>query len=270
MKKGMTRKEFVKRSAVAALSLPVFGLYNCAPKNKEEAEEKERTESTITPSSPPYASHPGLQLYTVREQFDKDPSGTLKKIAEIGYKELELQNASILSRAKEMRDLGMNVISTHFLSGHISGKWDSLKKFGAPVPAGNIDTIIDACAKNDVHFMGISILFPEERETLDDYKRFADKANIAAAKSKAAGVQMYYHNHSFEFEPIQNTTPMDELLAAFDKDLVKIELDLFWTTISGNDPAAWIGKLGDRVKMLHLKDLKANAPKDYTTFQVPK
>ena len=163
----------------------------------------------------------------MREKFEKDPEGTLQKIAAIGYKELELYNAAALSHAKEIKDLGMNVISTHFLSGYISGKWDSLKKFGAPQPTDNIDHIIEACAKNDVHFMGISILFPEERQTLDDYKRFAEKANVVAAKSKAAGVQMYYHNHSFEFEPSGNTTPMDELQKAFDKDLVKMELDLF-------------------------------------------
>ena len=268
----MTRKEFVRLSAAAALSLPVAGLYSCSPKKKEEQEEEgeEKKEVSASPASPPFASHPGLQLYTVREKFEKDSSGTLQKIAAIGYKEMELHDPSALSRTKEIKDLGMNVISTHFLSGYISGKWDSLKKFGQPQPPGTIDNIIESCAKNEVHYMGISILFPEERQTLDDYKRFAEKTNVVAAKSKAAGVQMYYHNHSFEFEPIENTTPIEELLKAFDKDLVKMELDLFWTTISGNDPAQWIEKMGDRIKMLHLKDLKAGTPKDYTTFQVPK
>ncbi len=245
MNKPMTRKEFVKLSA-AALSLPLAGLYSCAPKKEEKKENKEAEKAAgSSPSSPPFASHPGLQLYTLREHFEKDQVGTLKKIAAIGYKELELYNPGSLNRVGEIKDLGMNVISTHFFSGYISGKWDSLKKFGAPVPTDNIDNIIEACSKNNVHYMGISILFPEERQTLDDYKRFAEKANVVAAKSKAAGVQMYYHNHSFEFEPNGNTTPLEELMKAFDKDLVKMELDLFWTTVSGNDPAEWIEKLGD-------------------------
>jgi sugar phosphate isomerase/epimerase len=263
MKKAMTRKEFVKLSAAAALSLPVAGLVGCAPKNKEEEKEAESS------SSPTFASHPGLQLYTVREQFQKDPGGTLKKIASIGFKEMELPGPAALSHRQEIKDLGMSIVGTHILPGYITGKWDSIKKYGQPVPTDTMDSIIDLVAKSEVPNMGIGILFPEDRETMDDYKRFAEKANKVGEKSKAAGVQLYYHSHSFEFEPIQGTTPLEELVKGFDTELVKLELDLFWITISGNDPAEWIHNLAGRVKMLHLKDLKAGTPKDYTTFQVP-
>lgn len=264
MKSQLTRKQFVKLSATAAMALPLAGLYSCAPKKEEKA-----AENTSPSVANPYAGHPGLQVYTVREQFEKDPGGTLKKIAEVGYKELELYSQTLLDHTREINDLGMKVISTHFLPGYVTGMWDAVKQFGIPKPTDTVDDIIEACARNEVKYMGISILFPDEHKTFDDFKRFAEKANAVGEKAKAAGVQLYYHNHSFEFEPLNGTTPLEAMEAAFDKELVKLELDVFWTTVSGNDPAEWIRKLAGQIKMLHLKDLKAGTPKDYTTFQVP-
>jgi len=267
MKTKLTRKEFVKLSATAAVALPVMSFYNCTQK-KETA----TTTAAETPSpaiAHPYAAHPGLQLYTVREQFQKDPSATLQKVAAVGFKELELYDPSQLDKIKEINDLGIKVISTHFLPGYVTGNWDAVKQFGIAKPSNTVDDIIAACAKNEVKYMGISILFPDEHKTFDDFKRVAEKANAVGERAKAAGVQLYYHNHSFEFEPMQGTTPFEAMISIFDKDLVKLELDVFWTTISGNDPATWIQKLAGQVKMLHLKDLKAGTPTDYTTFQVP-
>jgi sugar phosphate isomerase/epimerase len=267
MKKSITRKEFVKLASSAALAIPLTSFLACTPKKEKQAEES----ATSQPEEkwPLYSSHPGLQLYTLRDAFAKDPSGTLKKIAEIGFKEIELFSPDQLGLTKEISDLGMKVVSTHFLSGYVTGMWDAVKQFGIPKPANTVEDIIDSCAKNDVHYMGISILFPDERKTLDDYKRISEMCNKVGEKAKAAGVQLYYHNHSFEFEPMDDTTPLDEMLKILDANLVKMELDLFWTTISGNDATEWIKKLGDRVKMLHLKDLKAGTPKDYTTFKAP-
>lgn len=267
MKKSLTRKEFVKLASTAALAVPFSSLISCAPKKEQLSEES--TAALTEEKWPTYSSHTGLQLYTLREAFAKDPSGVLKRIAEIGFKEIELFSPDQLSRAQEIKDLGMKVVSTHFLSGYVTGRWDAVKQFGIPKPSNTVENIIDDCAKNDVHYMGISILFPDERKTLDDYKRISDLSNKVGERAKAAGVQLYYHNHSFEFEPMNGTTPLDEMLKVLDPNLVKMELDCFWTTISGNDASEWIKKLGDRVKMLHLKDLKAGTAKDYTTFQAP-
>lgn len=267
MKKQLTRKEFVKLSATAAVALPVMSFYNCTPKKETASETASETAAPAVPN--PYAAHPGLQLYTVREQFQKDPSATLQKVAAVGFKELELYDPSQLDKIKEITDLGMKVISTHFMPGYVTGNWDAVKQFGISKPTNTVDDIIDACAKSGVKYLGISILFPDEHKTFDDFKRVAEKANAVGERAKAAGVQLYYHNHSFEFEPVNGTTPYETMISIFDKDLVKLELDVFWTTVSGNDPAEWIKKLSGQVKMLHLKDLKAGTPKDYTTFKVP-
>jgi sugar phosphate isomerase/epimerase len=253
MKTNLTRKEFMKLSATAALALPTLDFSSYASAFDDTA-------------ANPYAAHPGLQLYTLRQAFSQDPSGTLKRVAEIGYKELEFFDPSTLSMAGQVKDLGMNIVSTHFLPGYITGEWDTT--FIKTPPKEKLEDILELCAKNGVKNLGVGILFPSDHKTFDGFKSFAEKANKAGEKAKAAGVQLYYHNHSFEFEPIQNTTPLEAMLSVFDKELVKLELDVFWTTVSGNNAAEWITKLKGRIKFLHLKDLKKDTPKDYTTFQV--
>ncbi|MBL7876979.1 MAG: sugar phosphate isomerase/epimerase, partial [Cyclobacteriaceae bacterium] len=130
------------------------------------------------------------------------------------------------------------------------------------------ENIVDDCAKNEVFNLGIAIMMPEERQTMDDYKRFADLVNQHAELSKKTGVQLYYHNHSFEFQPTAGALPFDEMLQIFDPNLVKIELDVFWTVIARNNPLEWITKLNDRLLFIHLKDLRANTPLDYSVIDV--
>ncbi len=252
--KNLTRKDFIKLTASAAMAVPIAIVYG------------RDSMFGSTSVAQLYSSHPGLQLYTLRESFAKDPEGTLKKVAEIGYKDLEFYDPSKLFMAGQVKDLGMNIVSTHFLPGYITGNWD--KTFIKNPPTEKLEDIIELCAKNGVKNLGVGILFPADHTSFDDYKRFAEKANKAGEKTKAAGVQLYYHNHSFEFEPTQSTTPLEAMLSVLDKDLVKLELDVFWTTVSGNNPTEWIKKLKGRIKFLHLKDLKKDTPKDYTTFQV--
>ncbi len=244
----------MKLTATAALAIPAANLYGY------------NSMLTDTSAVQPYSSHPGLQLYTLRESFSKDPEGTLKRVASIGFKDLEFYDPSKLSMASQVKDMGMNIVSTHFLPGYITGNWDAT--FIKNPPKEKLEDIIELCTKNGVKNLGVGILFPADHQSFDDYKRFAEKANKAGEKCKASGVQLYYHNHSFEFEPIQNTTPLEAMLSILDKELVKLELDVFWTTVSGNNATEWIKKLKGRIKFLHLKDLKKDTPKDYTTFQV--
>ena len=77
------------------------------------------------------------------------------------------------------------------------------------------------------------------------------------------------HNHSFEFEPMQGSTPFQTLLNETDPELVTFELDVFWVTHTGNDPVELIKKHKGRFKLLHLKDLRKNAPASYKTMETP-
>ncbi len=264
--KQISRNEFIRLSAMTSLALPVVG-FSCS--NKTEKQPGQVVDDT-TADEVIYSDRLGMQVFGVREMLEKDPRGVFKAIAEIGIKNIELFDpATLKTYVPIIKDLGMTPLSTHFLPGYISGKWDTVKKIGMTPPENyNFQNIVDDCVTHGVKNLGIAIMMPEERQSMDDYKKFAELANTHGEISKKAGVQLYYHNHSFEFKPIDGLIPFDEMVKIFDRDLVKIELDVFWVTIANNDPVTWINKIGNQLLFIHMKDLKANTPTDYTVFEV--
>lgn len=262
MKRSLSRKEFIQLSALASMALPVMGLTGCSS--------KESNSSDTTALN--YSGNLGLQVFGIRELLTQDPQGVFKTVANIGIKNIEVFDPSSLKTyVPIIKDNGMTALCTHFLSGYITGQWETLKKMGMTPPENyRFENIVEDCATHGVNYLGIAILMPEERQSLDDFKRFADLANQHAEISKKSGVQLYYHNHSYEFKPTEGTTPMEVLLKGFDPSLIKIELDVFWAAIAGANPVEWIKKLGDQLLFLHLKDLKAGTPTDYTVFEVDK
>jgi sugar phosphate isomerase/epimerase len=98
---------------------------------------------------------------------------------------------------------------------------------------------------------------PEElRKTDDDWKRVAETFNRAGEESKKAGIQFAYHNHWFEFLPVNGKLPYDILLESCDKNLVKMELDLCWITVAGADPLKYFDRYPGRFPLVHVKDVK--------------
>ncbi len=268
MKKSISRKEFIKLTTMSTLALPVLGYTACSGKKEAPIENQTPVEAATT--SITYSDQLGMQVFGVREMLEKDPQGIFKAIADIGIKNIELFDpATLKTYVPIIKDLGMTPLSTHFLPGYISGKWDTVKKIGMTPPTNyNFQNIVEDCVANGIKNLGIAIMMPEERQSMDDYKRFAELANKHGEISKQGGVQLYYHNHSFEFKPTEGLIPFDEMLKIFDRELVKIELDAFWATIANNDPVQWINKLGNQLLFIHLKDLKAGTPADYTVFEV--
>ncbi len=267
---GISRKEFLRLTGAAAVALPLAGLSCCKSKSEKTASVAGEKASPETQEK--YGSHLGIQLYTVRDAFAADPEGTLKELAGIGYKELEFASPDILSKYVPLvNDLGMKVTSTHFLPGFVTGNWEAAGAFGVKKPENySMENIIEDCVENEVPNLVIAILWPDERKTLDDFKSVAEKANKAGQKCRDAGLQLYYHNHSFEFKPTDGTTPFEAMMSVFDPELVKNELDVFWATVGSQDPVKLMTQYPDRIKMLHLKDLKAGIPGNYTTFDTPK
>jgi len=247
--------------------LPVLGQMSCSQSAKQS---ESRVIENVKPPEIIYSDRLGMQVFGVRALLEKDAYGVFKTIADIGIKNIELFDPSTLKTyVPIIKDLGMTPLSTHFLPGYISGKWDTVKKIGmAPPEHYTFQNILADCADHGVNNLGIAIMMPEERQSMDDYKRFADLVNQHGEMSRKAGVQLYYHNHSFEFKPDEGLIPFDEMLNIFDPTLVKIELDVFWATIAKNDPLHWINRIGNQLLFIHLKDLKAGTPTDYTVFDV--
>ena len=109
------------------------------------------------------------------------------------------------------------------------------------------------------------------RETVDQLKTLAQRANRAGEACRKANIQLCYHHHSFEFAKISGgQTGWDVFVQEFDPKLVKFEIDVFWAAIGGNDPVETIKSLKGRVAQLHLKDLLKGTPTIYDESKVPK
>jgi len=193
-----------------------------------------------------------MQLYMVRRELEKDFEGTLKRVAELGYKEVEF--AGYFDHPpKEVRA----VLDRYGLSspaGHVS-----LAALG-----GDLGQIIEAAHVIGHKYVLVAWLAPEERKSLDDYKRHADLFNRAGEKLKKAGVQFAYHNHDFEFTPLGGQLPYDLLLERMNPELVKLELDLYWIAKGGADPLKYFAKQPGRFHLLHVKDMD-RTPQRYFT-----
>jgi len=186
----------------------------------------------------------GLQLYTLRDQLQHDMLGTIKQVATIGYKEVEiydLYGKTPAEFAKILKDNGLAAPSGHYMTRHLKSNWEK--------------TIEDAKIIG-LKYMVNAILEPEERKTFDDFKRLAELFNKAGEQTKKLGIQYCYHNHNFEFKKYGDTTAYDYLLKTLDPKLVNFEMDCFWVTHAGQDPVALMQKHPGRFPLLHIKDMK--------------
>ena len=192
----------------------------------------------------PFAKPIGLQLYTLRDDLQGDMLGTLKQVAAIGIKEVELYDLygkTAAEFAKILRDDGLSAPSGHYMTRHLHGNWEKE---------------IEDAKTIGMKYMVNAILDPEERKSFDDWKRLAELFNKAGEQTQKAGIQYCYHNHNFEFQKFGNTTAYDYLLHALDPKLVKFEMDCFWVTHAGQDPVAYFKKYPGRFPLLHIKDMK--------------
>ena len=187
----------------------------------------------------------GLQLYTVRKEINEDLIGTLKKVAEIGYKSIELagyRNGQFYGMTpKEFKnitdDLGLKILSTH------NG-----------IRPEHIDKIAEDVASIGIEYCVLPMLGNSQRKTLDDYKKQAELFNTYGEVCKKSGIQFAYHNHAFEFELMEGKIPYEILVEGTDPDLVKFEMDLFWIIKGGYKPQTYFNKYPGRFALWHVKD----------------
>lgn len=192
----------------------------------------------------------GLQLFSVRNSLQQDPVGTLEKIAAIGYKNLEISGLRTTDKGienvvgnmnadkirKHLDKLGMKMIGCHAL---IDAKtnWDKLIEFNLEIGSSAII---------------LPIAFYLTKQDIID---FACTLNKYGQICKRYGLNFYYHNHFQEFQLFEGQTVMDLLLKHTEIDLVKFELDTYWTVRGGANPIEWLFKLDSRCDRTHQKDL---------------
>jgi len=199
----------------------------------------------------------GLQLYTIRDAIAADLEGSLSKVAELGYVNVELASYKDgLFYGKSPQDfkqlldgLGLRAVSSHTIVEAEGVSIDQAQQMA------------DSHAELGVEFC-VHPWVQEEDRTVERYKQFCAEWNAVGEVMKAVGIRFAYHNHNFEFANLDETVPyFDILLKELEPELVAMELDCFWATKAGQDPVAMFENYPGRFPLLHLKDMSLdNAP----------
>jgi len=211
----------------------------------------------------------GLQLYTVRDYMQKDPAAALARVAQIGYTTVEgatytgsekFYGVDPAAFASLLKQNGLIMPSCHYRLGEEQVNGSSQKG----TIMNDWGRAVDDAAAAGVRYMVCAFLSVPERGTLDHYKKIADDFNKAGETCKKAGIQLCYHNHDFEFIREDGKYPYETLLANTDKQLVKMEMDLYWVTKANQDPIALINEHPGRFPLWHIKDMDNTANRMFT------
>jgi sugar phosphate isomerase/epimerase len=184
----------------------------------------------------------GLQLYTVRGEMQKDIERTLARVAEIGYKEVEFAGYF----GKTPREIRAILDKNGLTSPSVHVPVDQI--------LGNMPTVVDAAKTIGHEYLIMPWLDAKTMKSAADWKSLAGQLNKAGEAAQSAGLKFGYHNHDFEFQPIEGQLPFDILLNNTDPKLVVVELDLYWITKAGYDPLAYFAKWPGRTHLVHVKD----------------
>lgn len=184
----------------------------------------------------------GLQLYTLRDDFPKDPRGVLKQVAAAGYKQIEsfegdkgiFWGMSNIEFKTYMEDLGMKIVSSHCKYTE-----DFERKAAEAAAIG-------------MSYLMCPYLGPQK--TLDDYKKAADVFNEKGEVCKKNGIRFAYHNHDYSFRLQDGQYPQDIMMKGTDAGLVDFEMDIYWVVAAGQDPEKWMKKYKNRFRLCHVKD----------------
>lgn len=191
----------------------------------------------------------GIQLYTLREDFPKDPKGVLKQLADMGYKQIEsfeggkgmfwgMTNTEFKTY---LDSLGLTIVSSHC----------------------NIDTDFEKKAEQAAAIGMKYLISPwvglidnktQKPRTLDDFKRIAADFNAKGEICKKNGIRFAYHNHDYSFKPLEGQLPQNVMMDNTDPSLVDYEMDIYWVVAGGQDPEEWMKKYKNRFRLCHVKD----------------
>ena len=230
----ISRKSFIKASAFALMT-PMLSKLDLQVKSPSKI---------------------GLQLYTLRDAISKDLEGTLKKVAAIGYKEVETfgySDGKFFGKTPGqfkalLKAYGLNPVSGHYgagvenktTKGTLSNDWERA---------------VNDAAELGQKYVICAYLTPNERKSIEDYKKYVDLFNKAGEVAKKVGLQFGYHNHDFEFQKLDGEIGYDYIAGKTDPKLVKLELDLYWVVKAGLDPVDLFKQYPGRFPLWHVKDM---------------
>ena len=253
MKAKQSRRDFLRVSAAGALGAIVLSQYGCKTGTKS---------APVKTLAEMAAGGIALQLYTIRDAMALDVPGSLKKVADSGYKYLELAgyaNSKFYGYEpaelkKLVEDMGMVILSSHT---QVEAEGITLE---------NARVMAEDHAKLGVKYCLQPWVVPEARNSISGYQKMCADWNKVGGIMKENGIQFGYHNHNFEFATVEGKVPFyDVFMVELDKELVTMELDLFWTTKAGQNPVEIFKKYPGRFQLFHMKDMWTNEAPFFTT-----
>lgn len=245
----MIRRDFIKYTALSSVGTLVQPLRLSETKTKLDV------------------SKVGLQLYTVRQELEDDLIGTLRKIKEIGYSHVEgasYYNRKFYGQTREHYLRILSDVDLKMTSNHIEfGRPNEKDRFNMN---NNWEQVCEDAAFMEQEYIVCPSLPKGIRTSIDNYKSTAELLNICGVEAKKHGLKLCYHNHDFEFVPLDKILPFDILAQETDSNLVHFELDIYWTHRAGMDTQKLIKKYKGRFPLFHIKDMEAAPDFSFTEF----
>jgi sugar phosphate isomerase/epimerase len=189
-----------------------------------------------------------IQLYSLREETEKDFTGTLKKVAELGYEGVEFAGYGGLTASelkKVMKDFGLKAAGTHVQLTDLEQDLDNIIAYQKEIGNEHI----------------ICPFLPEElREDKASYEDTAKRLNRIGKACAEQGMTFSYHNHDFELEKKEGEVPLHLLMK---EEYVNAELDIYWLQKAGEDPIYWMKQYQEKTRLLHLKDMSTDGRQEF-------
>lgn len=184
-----------------------------------------------------------VQLYTVRDDAEKDYAATIRRVAEIGYSGVELAGyggLNVQSLKSLLDDTGLSIAGSHVAIERLE---DELSR------------VIDENLSLDNQNIVVPWLSPGRRGDAASYRKLASWLNETGEALRGFGLQLLYHNHDFEIRPLEDgSVGLEIILANTDPQFVKAEVDTYWVLVGGRDPVDFIKQYTGRIGLIHLKD----------------
>ncbi|MDJ0320544.1 sugar phosphate isomerase/epimerase [Pseudarthrobacter sp. PS3-L1] len=180
-----------------------------------------------------------IQLYTLRNAIEQDLPGTIRKVADIGFTQVEPYNfvATATELGAALKENNLTAPSGH-----------------APLLSADQDEIFTAAKALGMTTVIDPFLAAEHWQNAEDIQKTAAALNAAAKKGAQYGIRVGYHNHQWELESmIEGRTALEYFADLLDPELV-LEVDTYWVAVGGQDPVKILETLGERVKFIHIKD----------------
>lgn len=185
----------------------------------------------------------GLQLYSVREELEKDFFGTLEKVKALGYEGCEfagLYGHSPAEINRKCSELGLIPISAHVT-------YDELAK--------DTDNVVKMYKEIGCEYIAVPYLAEDLRYGKEKYPEVVENIKKIGKACKENGIVLLYHNHDFEFAKDENGCyVLDALYNEVDKELLQTEIDTCWVNVAGENPCDYVRKYSGRAPVVHLKD----------------